>query len=195
MRANGVRRVRATLAGLGLMAALASPAAADTYKIDGVHSVVLFRIKHMNVSYTYGRFNDVAGSVTLDDPDPAKSALAIEIKADSVDTHNEKRDKHLRSPDFFNAKEFPAITFKSTAVRKTGDDAYEVTGDLSLHGVTKSVTIPFKRTGTGPGMQGETRAGGEAVFTVKRSDYGMSYMLNAVGDEVTLTVSLEGVKE
>lgn len=194
MRARDAMPAVKLFAALGLGLGLPASAAADAYTLDPDHCFVVFRIKHLGVSYTYGRFNGISGTVALDDQNPEKSSLAVEIKADSVDTHNEKRDKHLKSPDFFNVSEFPIIAFKSTSVKKSGDE-YEVTGDLTLHGVTKSVTIPFERTGSGQGMKGEERAGGEAELTVKRSDYGMTYMLDKVGDEVLLKVSLEGIRQ
>src|SRR5438128_2317015 len=108
---------------LGIAAGLR---AADTYQIDPVHSAFLFRIKHMNISYSYGRFNSSTGQIAIDE-DPAKCGVNIEVKADSVDTADAKRDQHLKGPDFFNAKQFPTISFKSKAVKKEGA-GYEVTG-------------------------------------------------------------------
>ena len=169
--------------------------AADTYEIDPVHSSVLFKIRHLNVADFYGRFNEVTGTVSFDKEDAAKSSVSLEVKIDSVDTHNAKRDQHLKSPDFFNAKQFPVMSFKSTKVEKSGDDAYKVTGDFTLHGVTKSITVDFKRGGEGKCMQGEVRSGGATEFTVKRSDYGMTFMLDGLGDEVAVILSFEGVKK
>jgi polyisoprenoid-binding protein YceI len=168
--------------------------AADAFQVDTVHSSVLFRVKHMNVSYTYGRFNDVSGSFLLDEADPSKSAFDLTIKSESVDTANTKRDDHLKRADFFNAKQFPTITFKSKSVKKA-DSAYDVAGDLTLHGVTKPVTFRLSPTGTGKGMTGGTLAGVEASVVIKRSDFGMTYMVGPVGDEVTVTVSLEGSRK
>jgi polyisoprenoid-binding protein YceI len=179
-----------------LIFATASPTAvADTYGVDSVHSSVIFRIKHLSASYFYGRFNDVSGNISFNEGDPSKSSFDVQVKADSVDTKNGGRDKHLKSPDFFNVKQYPTITFKSKQVKKTGDQQYEVTGDFTLHGVTKPLTVKVEHTGTGKGMKGEQRAGFETTFTIKRSEFEMSFMLDGLGDDVQITVSLEGVKK
>jgi polyisoprenoid-binding protein YceI len=177
-----------------LLAAVA-PVRAETYQIDPVHSSVLFKIKHLGVTDFYGRFNEISGTVSLDSQDAAKDSISTEVKVESVDTHNDKRNQHLKSPDFFNAVQFPTITFKSTKVEKKDAETFEVKGDFTLHGVTKPITILFKKGGVGKGMQGETRMGGEAEFSVKRSDYGMTFMQNGLGDEVGIILSLEGVKQ
>jgi polyisoprenoid-binding protein YceI len=168
--------------------------AADTFEIDPVHSSVLFKVRHLNVADFYGRFNEIKGTVSFDKDSPEKSSVTAEVPIESVDTHNDKRNQHLKSPDFFNAKQFPNISFKSTKVEKAGDD-FKVTGDFTLHGVTKSITVEFEKVGEGKGMQGEIRAGGKTEFKIKRSDYGMNFMLNGIGDEVEITISLEGVKK
>jgi polyisoprenoid-binding protein YceI len=166
-------------------------ASAETYKIDAVHSQVIFRIGHLGVSKIFGRFNTTEGTFVTDD-DPSKISFEATVSVDSLDTGNPQRDKHLKSPDFFNAKQFPEITFKSTSVAKSGD-TYQITGDLTLHGVTKSITVPMTKIGEAKTMAGE-RAGFGTEFTVKRSDYGMNFMPGAVGDDVELLINLEGVK-
>ena len=168
--------------------------AADTYKIDSVHSSVGFSAMHLGVTNFYGRFDELAGDVVFDKENPAKSSVNITVQTESLDTHNPKRDQHLKSPDFFNSKQFPTITFKSNKVEASGD-TYKVSGDFTLHGVTKPITVEFKKLGEGKGMQGEARAGGETKFAIKRSDYGMTFMPNGVGDEITILLSLEGVKQ
>jgi polyisoprenoid-binding protein YceI len=168
--------------------------AGDTYKVDPVHSSVLFRVRHMNVSEFYGRFADVSGTVTVDDADPSKSSFDVSIKTESIDSFNEKRDQHLRGPDFFSAKEFPTISFKSTSVKKVTDTTWEVTGDLTLHGVTRSITVSMEKTGAGSGPQGGAIVGFETVFTIKRTDYGMSNMLKGIGDDVRIIVAIEAGK-
>jgi polyisoprenoid-binding protein YceI len=168
---------------------------AETYQVDPVHSSNTFRIKHMNVAYFHGRFNDMAGTFVFDDADPAKCSFDVQVKVDSVDTNNAGRDKHLKSAELFDAEKFPQITFKSTSVKKAGDQTYDVTGDLTLHGVTKPITVKIERTGAGPGMKGEYRSGCETTFEIKRSDYGMKAMIGPLGDEVHLTVSLEGIRQ
>jgi polyisoprenoid-binding protein YceI len=167
------------------------------YEIDPVHSTVLAHVVHLGASTNWVRFNGPTGTVTVNEADPSKSSVALEIKADGLDTANEKRDQHLKSPDFLNAKEFPLITFKSTAIKKTGDKSYEVTGDLTLHGVTKPITAKFTSVGTGKGAKGETRAGADATFTVKRTDFGVgaTFPATAVSDEIGFMVSLEGIKK
>ena len=107
----------------------------------------------------------------------------------SVDTAVAGRDKHLKSPDFFNAKQFPEITFTSTKVSKTGADTYAAAGKFTMHGVSKDMTLTFKRTGRGKGRKGESRTGFESTFTLKRSDFGMNFMQGPLSDEIQVTVS------
>jgi polyisoprenoid-binding protein YceI len=170
-------------------------AKAQTYKIDPVHSSVVFRIKHLDITYFYGRFNEVGGTVVLNEADPAACAIEAEVKVESLDTHNADRDKHLKSPAFFDVEKNPLIAFKSTGFKKTGEQTYEVQGNLTLHGVTKPLTVKLERTGAGPGMKGEFRAGFETEFTVKRTEFGMTSLVGPVGDEVRLTVSLETIRQ
>jgi polyisoprenoid-binding protein YceI len=177
-----------------ISAAILPAFGAETYKIDPVHSSVLFSIKHLGVTDFYGVFKEISGTVTIDRADPAKSTIDLAVPVESVDTRNPKRDQHLKSPDFFNAKQFPALSFKSKKVEGAGD-LYKVTGDFTLHGVTKAITIEFKKGGEGKGMEGEMRGGGEARFMIKRSDYGMTFMQGALGDEVNIIVSVEGIKQ
>jgi polyisoprenoid-binding protein YceI len=177
-----------------LLSAAGLTAHADTFKIDPVHSSMAFSIKHLGVSDFYGRFNEISGQVIFDKDDPSKNSVEVTIPTESIDTKNEKRDQHLKSPDFFNAKQFPTIVFKSKSVEGSGD-TYKATGDLTLHGVTKPLTLDIKRGPEGKGMEDEIRAGGETRFTIKRSDFGMNFMQGALGDEVTIFLSLEGVRQ
>jgi polyisoprenoid-binding protein YceI len=170
-----------------------APARADDYALDEMHTAANFKISHLGLSWTYGRFDDLSGSFTID-ADAGKSAFALTIKTDSIDTNNKKRDDHLRSPDFFNVKQFPAITFKSTSV-KAAEGGYEVTGDLTLHGVTKSVTFPLKGGKTAEFPKGTVRTGYSTELVLKRSDYGMDKLAPAVGDEVYIAISFEGTKK
>lgn len=191
-----IRRIPVVALGLALAVGVVSAAtAAETYAIDPVHSAFLYRVKHLGASYSYGRFNESAGSFTIDPDDPAKSSVSITIKAASIDTANEARDKHLRSPDFFNVVEFPEITFKSTSIKKLEGNTYEVTGELTILGVTKTVASRAEFVGKGKGMRGEERAGFDGSFTIKRSDFGMTYMPEAIGDEVTILWGIEGIKK
>jgi polyisoprenoid-binding protein YceI len=187
----------ALVAALGLFQARTLPAAEEAYQVDTVHSVVIFKIKHLGIGNAYGRFNELSGTVKLNPEEPEKSAIQVQVKTESVDTGNPKRDQHLKSPDFFAAKEFPLISFKSKEVKKTDENSYEATGDLTLHGVTRPVTVKIARTGVGKDpFGGGTRAGFETTFTIKRSDFGMKTMLNGgVGDDVQITVSSEAVRK
>jgi polyisoprenoid-binding protein YceI len=166
-----------------------------TWTGDPVHSFVVFKIKHLGTSWTYGRFNLPEVTLQAGDEGAGVTSVTFKVKTENVDTGNEKRDQHLKSPDFFNAKEFPEISFKSTAVKPVDADTAEVTGDLSLHGVTKPVTVKVMRVGHGKGMQKEDLAGYEAALSLKRSDFGMTNMVGAVGDDVTLTVAVEAARK
>jgi len=168
--------------------------AAGSYKVDGGHSYAIFRIGHFGVSYQYGSFNKISGAMTIDGADPTKSNVSIEIAAGSVFTADKKRDTHIKGPDFLDVKQFPKVTFKSTAVEAAGGDKYNVTGDLTMHGVTRSVTIPLDYVGSGKDPWGGFRAGFEGKLTIKRSDFGMKFMLEALGDEIELTLAVEGIK-
>jgi polyisoprenoid-binding protein YceI len=178
---------------LGMFSTNAVLAAVETYKVDSAHSSVLFRIKHVNISYTYGRFNDPAGTITIDIDDPSKSSFEIELKVQKIDTGNTQRDNHLKNADFFNAKEFPDIKFKSTSVKKSAK-GLAVTGDMTCHGVTKSVTVELEQTGAGETPFKDYRVGFEGVLDIKRSDFAMTNMIPAAGDEVRLMISLEAAR-
>jgi polyisoprenoid-binding protein YceI len=177
--------------------AISAPAvfATDSYDIDPTHSHVVFKVLHFGVGENFGRFNEIGGSYSFDPESPAASKLEVEIKADSVDTGHEKRDQHLRSPDFFNAKQFPVIAFKSSKIEDKGDGLMHVTGKLSLHGVTKQVTIPVRFLGETDDPMGNHRSGFAADFTIRRSDYGMNFMIPGVSDEITLMVGVEGIRQ
>ncbi|MBX3395561.1 MAG: YceI family protein [Phycisphaerae bacterium] len=171
----------------------ANNAEPENYKIDNSHSSVHFRIKHLGVSYCYGRFNEIDGRLTMSGDD--KNALEITIKADSIDSNDKKRDDHLRGPDFFNVKQFPVISFKSSEFKKSGTDQFKVTGDLTMHGVTKSVTVTLDHIGSGKDPWGGQRTGFEGTFEVKRSDFGISYMPGGLGEDVRIIVALEAIKQ
>jgi polyisoprenoid-binding protein YceI len=170
-------------------------AQADSFKIDPVHSAILFKIGHFGVGNVYGRFDTFSGTFTLDQNDPSKDTVSVEIKTDSVDTNFADRDKHIKSPDFFNAAQFPTATFKSTSVKKVDDKNYEVTGDFTLRGVTKPLTLSVQAIGSGPGPKGEFRSGWQATGTLKRSDFEVKTFLPAVSDEVGLIIAAEGIKQ
>ena len=170
-------------------------AAPVSYKIDPAHTAVAFIVNHVGFSNVIGRFNTVGGDVTFDKDGVEKSVVNVTIDTTSVDTNHAKRDEHLRSPDFFNAKEFPKMTFKSSKIEKTGDKTGKLYGDLTMLGVTKPVVldITFNKDGVSPASKLET-AGFSARGTVKRTDFGMKYGAPAVGDDIQLLIEIEAVK-
>jgi polyisoprenoid-binding protein YceI len=162
--------------------------AADSYQVDPIHSVIVFRVKHMDVGMFYGRFNGPQGTFTYDEQDPSKSSFQVSVKAKDFDSGNAKRDEHVRGPDFLNAKEFPNVTFKSNSVKPAGDNKLEVSGELTMHGQTKPVTATLEKIGAANG-----RVGFEGVFDIKRSDFGIKGV-QGIGDDVRLIVAFQGVK-
>jgi polyisoprenoid-binding protein YceI len=171
-----------------------SARAGESYQADPVHSTVVFRVKHANTAYFWGRFNEIAGTFSLDSSNPSGVTLQFQVKAASMDTGNSKRDQHLTSPDFLNAVQFPTISFASKNVEVT-DKGYQVTGDLTLHGVTRPVTVHLTPTGTGRGPTGAEIGGIEADFTIKQSDFGITKMAAMIGDSVWINVSVEGIRK
>lgn len=178
-----------------LAAGPAAAAPAGTYKIDPVHSVAYFEVGHAGgISRFMGRFNDIAGELVVDTPE--KSRIKVEVKVDSVDTNSDGLDKHLKSPDFFNAVQFPMLSFASTAVTLNSAGEGTVAGNLTLHGVTKPVTFKLKEIGAGPGPKGDARVGYTASSTIKRSDFGIAYGIpKAATDEVDLRINIEAIKQ
>jgi len=189
--------IRKSVAGFVMLASVVSFAHAEpvTFKIDPVHSTVLFRIMHLNISPSYGRFADPTGTFVIDSTDVTKSSFDINIDVTKVNTDSTKRDEHLRGPDFFSVQQFPTATFKSTSVKDAGGGKLDVTGNLTLRGVTKPVSLTMTKTGEGDrGARFGYRAGFEGTVTLKRSDFGITYMMDGLGDEVQLTIALEGTK-
>jgi polyisoprenoid-binding protein YceI len=191
--------MRASFLGSLVLAGLLSvsvPARADDYGVDPVHSSVSFKIQHMGISWIHGRFNQFSGAFTLDKQDPAKSAVEFNIKTESIDTNNKGRDTHLKSGDFFNAKQFPAVTFKSTEI-KPAEGGYEVTGDLTVHGETKSIKLTLKGGDKVVSMRGQDRIGFTTDFTINRKDFGIGSRFNEdmLGNEVKVSVGVEAIKK
>ena len=171
-------------------------AQAVTYRIDPIHSFIIFRVKHLNTGFAYGRFNTFSGTFVVDERNPANSSIELEIEANSVDTGNSQRDDHLRNPDFFNARQFPKITFKSTRVRKLNDTTVEVQGDLTMRGVTRPITARVTFTGKGRNQRGQEIIGFETTFTIRRSQFNINYGLNGgLDDEVRVTFAVEGIRQ
>ncbi len=170
--------------------------AVDTYKIDPAHTAIIFKVSHLGFSNTYGMFPDVDGSFVLDEAKPEKSSVELKIKVDALSTHNEKRDQHLKGPDFFGTKTNKLITFKSTSIKPDGKNKFKMTGDMTLNGITKPVTFDMTRNRTGQDPWGGTRTGFDGTAKLKRSDFKMNFMSgeNAIGDDVDVIISAEGIK-
>jgi polyisoprenoid-binding protein YceI len=185
-----------------LLAALvvltASPSLAATWEIDPAHTAIQFSVRHMMVSNVRGHLGKFTGHVEGDETKPAEARVEATIETASVDTANEKRDEHLRSPDFLDAAKFPTITFKSKKVEKTGEAKWKVTGDLTLHGVTKEVVLDLSDV-TQPikDPMGNLRAGAAVRTTINRQDFGITFnkALDGggvmVGNEITITIDVE----
>jgi polyisoprenoid-binding protein YceI len=177
-------------------AATPVPEAAE-YSLDATHSSVIFKVKHLGASWFYGRFNGISGKIEVDEKDPAKSSVLFQIDAASVDTKNDKLDTHLKSPDFLDAAQFPEIVFESESVKKgKAKDSLEVTGKLTLRGVTKPLTLTVEKVGAGD-ARGKPVVGYHTSFTIDRTDFGVSYGADngGVGKEVELTISAEAYGE
>ena len=169
-------------------------ASAGSYKIDPDHTTVLFTVSHLGTSNLVGRFNTVAGNINLNPK--GDSMVEVTIQTDSVDTNHQKRDVHLRGPDFFNAKQYPVMKFASTKVSYNNQgEPVSVTGNLSLHGSTRSVTLDVKPVGAGKDPWGGYRAGYDASTAIKRSEFGMNFMPGGIGDDISISLNIEAIKQ
>ena len=193
----------ASILALLLAGALPAFAEVETFNFDKGHSLVGFRIRHF-VSKVEGRFNKYEGTILIDRQNPAASKVELTIQADSIDTNNENRDKDLKSENFFDVAKYPTITFKSTKVVAKGNDAYDVTGEFTMHGVTKTITVPVKHTGfmKVPGRSGMgEKAGFEITFPLNRKDYGVVWNRALEGggamlsDDVDINIQVEANKQ
>jgi polyisoprenoid-binding protein YceI len=198
-----MRKTSSALAWLAAVALTASMAGAQTstWKIDPAHSEAEFSVKHMGISNVHGRFGNVNGTVIIDDSDSSKSSANATIDTSTVDTGVAQRDAHLKSPDFFEVAKYPAMTFVSKQITKSGD-SLQVVGDLTLHGVTKSVTLQVE----GPSKEqadpyGKIRRGLSASTTVHRQDFGLVWQGTlksgdtVVGDDVKIELNVEMIKQ
>ena len=198
-----MRSVKSKLVSAGVvvaMAGLVPPAnAADKFLLDSTHASVLFGVSHLGFSKTFGRFNTVEGAFTLDAEAPEKSSVVVTMDAASLDTNHEKRDEHLRGPEFFDVAKFPVLTYKSTSVKLTGEKTATVTGDLTMHGVTKSVPLDVTLVNVGPNPMDPTKtkivAGFSARGTLKRSEFGMGYAAPVLGDDVEIIIEVDAIKQ
>src|SRR5512133_644006 len=190
---------------LSLFLAVAAPAAGfadvSTWNLDPAHSQASFTIRHLVISNVRGEFQKFSGAVQLDDKDLSKSSVDVTIQAASIDTGNPDRDKHLRSPDFFDAEKFPTIAFKSTKVEKAGDGKLHVTGNLTMKGVTKPVVLAVDGpTGEIKDPKGNLRRGLSAFTTINRKDWGLNWSKTVeagpvVGDDVKIHIEAELIQQ
>jgi polyisoprenoid-binding protein YceI len=179
----------------------APQAATSIWNLDPVHSVAEFKVKHMMISNVKGQFTGISGVLTLDEADLTNSRVEAYIEASTINTRDAQRDAHLKSADFFDVENFPTLTFRSTHIDRAGDDELRVAGDLTMHGVTRSVIFTVEGP-TAPGKDpwGNARVGLSAVTKINRKDFGLTW--NAaletggilVGEDVTITLDVEFVK-
>ena len=175
--------------------AISAAAQVETWQIDPFHSAAQFAVRHFGISTVRGAFPKLSGTVQYDPADPTKTAIDVTIDAASVNTRVEPRDKDLRSPNFFDVEKFPTITFKSKHVESAGKGKLKVTGDLTIHGVTKEVVLdvdgpngPFKDP------RGNQHMGASATTQINRQDFGVKGAPGGVGDDVQITIDVEAVK-
>jgi len=169
-----------------------------TYNIDKAHSEATFQVRHL-LTKVRGHFSDFEGAIDYDEQNPERSSVNVTIQAASVDTHERDRDTHLRSADFFDVEKFPALTFRSGAITRKGDQRFDVAGDLTIHGVTRAVTFDVTFLGKAKDPWGNERIAFEADATINRKDYGLHW--NAaletggflVGDEVKISLSVQAI--
>jgi polyisoprenoid-binding protein YceI len=178
-------------------ALIASVANAATYDIDneGAHASINFKIQHLGYSWLTGRFNDFDGSFEYDAAKPETSAINVTIDTTSIDSNHAERDKHLKGSDFLDVKKYPTATFKSTGFKSTGEGAGNMTGEFTMHGVTKTITIPVERIGEGDDPWGGYRAGFSGATVLKLSDYGIDYNLGPASSTVEIELHVEGKRQ
>lgn len=173
----------------------------STWKLDGSHSSIEFVVKHMMVSRTKGRFTAFDGEIELDEANLANSSVKVEIDVASIDTHDEKRDAHLRSADFFDVDNFPKITFVSTELTPRGGDAFQLIGDLTIRDVTERVVINAEKTGASTSPWGQQVVGFEGSTEVNRKDFGLTWNVALetggflVGDTIKINLEVEAIKQ
>lgn len=175
----------------------ASAVNAAEYIIDtkGAHAFVNFKIKHLGYSWLHGRFNTFDGEFNYDAEKPNASQIMVNIDTTSLDSNHAERDKHLRGKDFLNVDKYPTATFKSTNITFNNDDSGKVTGDFTLHGVTKSITFEIDKIGEGQDPWGGYRVGFEGETSLKLSDYGINYNLGPASTHVDIGLFIEGIRK
>lgn len=182
---------------LTLAIAIPSLAQAADYVIDtkGAHAAIQFRIKHLGYSWLSGRFNDFGGSFSYDEASPDASKVEVSIRTASIDSNHAERDKHLRSKDFLDVEKYPEARFVSTGYKENGDDTALLSGNLTLHGVTRPVQIMVTQIGHGPDPWGGYRRGFQGTTSLKLADFGIDYDLGPASREVELTLMVEGIRQ
>lgn len=183
--------------GAVLTLAVAANVQAADYQIDvkGAHAFVQFKIKHLGYSWLLGRFNTFDGQFSYDAKAPEKSSIEVEIDTASIDSNHAERDKHLKGSDFLNVKKYPKATFKSTGFKVKDAGNAMVTGQFTLHGVTKNISFPVKKVGEGKDPWGGYRAGFEGKTELKLSDYGITYNLGPASTHVEIHLYVEGIRK
>lgn len=178
-------------------AAFPGMASAADYKLDvkGAHAFINFKIKHLGYSWLTGRFNTFDGQFSYDAANPEASSIEVTIDTASIDSNHAERDKHLRGEDFLNVSEFPKATFKSTSYKAIDEDSGELTGVLTLHGVTKTISFPVEKLGEGNDPWGGYRAGFTGTTSLKLTDYGINYNLGPASTHVDLELHIEGIRQ
>ena len=167
----------------------------DVFNVDAVHSSVVFSVSYAEAAPFFGRFNTIGGSFFLDEANAAASSVEIRLDPASVDSNNQGRDRHLRNADFFNVGEFNTLAFKSKQVRFVGENKFEVQGDLTMHGQTRPLTVTLTKGKDSSARDGKPQTGFSGTFTVRRSDFGMNYMVGqGLGDEVTVMLGIVGTQ-
>ena len=194
MLTMGIKKLSTLTAQFALLMILCGGAFAADYKVDLSHAFIQFEISHLGFSTLTGRFNDFGGTFSWDQATPAGAAIEITVKTASIDSNWAERDKHLRSDEFLDVEKFPTAVFKSTGY--AGDAAGgTMEGTLSLHGVTKPITLEIKFIGEGDDPWGGYRAGFSASTTLNRGDYGISYDLGPKAESMTFDLFVEGIRE
>jgi polyisoprenoid-binding protein YceI len=183
------RLVLAFIAGLTM--AVSAAAQSGTWQIDPNHTAAQFSVRHMGVSTVRGAFTKVTGTATYDPADPTKTSLQATIDANSVDTRVEMRDNDLRSPNFFDVQKYPTITFVSKQAKAVGEGKLEITGDLTIHGVTKQVVLDLDGPSAPVKDQKGQRIGASATTKINRNDFGVNGAATVVGDDITITIDAE----
>jgi polyisoprenoid-binding protein YceI len=191
-----MKKTQSLLLGIFMLALTPLANAAD-YTIDtkGMHAFINFRIQHLGYSWLYGGFKEFSGEFSYDRNAPAKAKASVVIKTASLDTNHAERNKHLRSADFLNTDKYPEITFTSTKYTATGANSGTLTGDLTMHGVTKPVSIKVEQIGEGKDPWGGYRAGFYGTTEINRSDFGIDKNLGPASEKVEITLSIEGIKK